>query len=114
MNKITLTALKKSIIKWQKIVDGEGLDSGKSNCALCEVFYYKGIGCYPCPVSLKAKEPFCANTHYVAWSKHQGKTHDIDWSCCARKVHENCSECLKIAKDELKFLKSLLPRKDIK
>ena len=111
MNKITLTALKKSIIKWEKIVEGKGLDKGKANCPLCKVFYENDY-CLPCPVSLKAKESGCSNTPYIEWDEHHSRAHD---NCIYyRKVNENCPECLKLAEGFKKFLKSLLPKKERK
>ena len=38
MNRKTLTALKGSIKKWEKIVAGTGSDNGYQNCPLCALF----------------------------------------------------------------------------
>jgi hypothetical protein len=105
MNARTLKALKGSIRKWEKIVAGKGRDFGMSNCPLCKLFstgyYCTGTPC--CPVAGKAGEGDCRRTPYVAWVKH------ID-TCRMYIGGGMCPTCKKLAKKELQFLKTLLPK----
>ena len=97
MNKRTLTALKGSIRKWQRIVAGKGRDKGADNCPLCKLFYHKF--CRGCPVSKASDEIACIGTPYSDWSlarNHQGIADTLN-----RK---------RLAQAELDFLKSLLPK----
>ena len=102
MDNKTLEALKGSIEKWEKIVDGSGVDRLNANCPLCALFI--NHICRGCPVRDKSKDSGCRNTPYQAWSEHQNGEHD---RYTDRKVL--CSTCEPLAKTELEFLKALLP-----
>jgi hypothetical protein len=102
MDKKTLKALEGSIEKWEKIIKYKEQDHGSSNCPLCIVFPL--ANCYGCPIAIKTKKDGCRGTPYTKWFKHNQKMHDG----LALKIH--CPICRKIAKDELAFLKSLLPK----
>lgn len=54
--------LELSIEKWQDIADGKGENLGAYNCALCEVYLYKG--CRGCFVYEKTKLESCVGTPY--------------------------------------------------
>jgi hypothetical protein len=102
MNKQTLKALKGSIKKWQSIVNKTGVDRGTNNCPLCKLFYnYEYIvdHCLGCPVRNRTGEQYCTNTPYVKFS-------DLDDGSGIA----NTPEKLAAAVEELKFLKSLLPK----
>jgi len=42
-----LEALKGSIKKWERIVEGTGVDEGADNCPLCELFWHKVVRAVP-------------------------------------------------------------------
>lgn len=98
MNKQTLKALKGSIKKWELIVAGEGKDLGAENCPLCQLFIVRG--CKGCPVMEKTGYAECKGSPYDEWIKgtkfKNGRRADTP-------------EKKKLARAELKFLKSLLP-----
>ncbi len=106
MNKATLAALNGSIAKWQRIAAGIGVDYGIANCPLCQLFInidYSGcIDCSGCPVAAKTGTIECGDTPYEAWC-------DATRMMYVRRA--NTPERKKLARAELAFLKSLLPRK---
>jgi len=95
MDKQTLKALKGSIKKWQKIVDGTGTDKGVDNCPLCELFWYSPNFCDGCPVAERTGRPECEGTPYRDY-RHAVADEDGE----SPKTY---------AVKELEFLKSLLP-----
>lgn len=100
MTPATLKALRGSIKKWEKIVDGTGCDLGSHNCPLCKLFLTDD-GCEGCPVSEKTGKPDCRGSPYIKWTLiHQGW-----WPLYADMPKERAA-----AKAELNFLKSLLPK----
>ena len=106
MNAKTLKALKGSIRKWERIVDGRGTNEGCENCPLCELFTRSNYDhCAGCPVHAETGKKYCRATPFVKFVKHGEKKHPVLDS----KVH--CPICLRLAKDELVFLKSLLPKR---
>lgn len=105
MNKETLVALQGSIDKWENIVNGKGVDSGWQNCPLCEKFMDE-IGCFGCPVA-KAGHPLCRNTPYTDWTNAAALTDDGD-------LILGSDESKHYAAAELRFLKSLLPKRKTK
>ena len=58
-------ALRKSIRKWQKIVNGTGVDNGTDNCALCAEFHAEN--CTGCPIKEITHEQCCNGTPYELW-----------------------------------------------
>jgi len=104
MKKETLEALEKSIEKWEKIVAGKGEDRGRDDCALCKLF--RKESCVGCPVYAKTGHLGCRGTPYVRWVNHHDYKHFDESS----EIYEiECSECKRLAQEELEFLKSLLP-----
>ena len=97
-----MIALEESIEKWKKIANGDGVDNGVEDCALCKL--HRRNLCTNCPIQIKTSNRFCKETPYDEWSNHQYNIHGKNFS---RKVHENCDECKRIANAELKFLISL-------
>lgn len=92
MTKKTLKALRGSIQKWEKIVEGTGVDQGVYNCPLCQLFYR--LDCKGCPVFERTGYPFCDKTPYREWE-------------------DDCTpELKKLAQAEVDFLKSLLPKEE--
>lgn len=110
MNKRTLTALQGSIEKWRQIANGTMADMGTDNCPLCHTFY-REKNCRGCPVSAATGESGCVDTPYVAWREEQVLTRgalsyalSVGWCVVA-----DTPELVRLAKREVKFLRSLLP-----
>lgn len=101
MNRKTLTALKGSIRKWEKIVNGTGSDFGPANCPLCALFFQHR--CAGCPVSEKSGWAACLRTPYSDWREIS------DLGADGRRAETLPQK--KAALAELRFLKSLLPKK---
>jgi len=94
MNKKTLNALKGSIRKWEKIVNGTGVDFGDANCPLCKLF----LVCEDCPIFLKTGQDGCKGTPYEAWLIHQKKVHNVSaWKFTKNGLKVLCPECRRIA-----------------
>lgn len=102
MTKETSTALLGSIEKWEKIADGTGQDLGVKNCPLCQLYHDAYQGCRGCPVEHRTGEDFCISTPYTAWILHRRVVHPDG-------IVSECPQCLSIAREEINFLKSLLP-----
>jgi len=70
MDNRTLNALRDSITKWERIVNGTGENLGVFNCALCHEFnnpgkdYDNNTECKGCPVYEKVGRQFCFDTPY--------------------------------------------------
>ena len=109
MTRKTLTALKGSILKWDRIVRStEARDGGTSNCPLCKLFF-NGGSCLKCPVYERTHISGCDCTPYEKWDLHIENDHDsVGYPRC--RV-QGCPECLRIACLERDFLKSLLPKR---
>lgn len=102
MNVATLEALKGSIKKWEKIVDGTGVDNGADNCPLCKLFVMER--CKDCPVYKETEEIFCRETPFMEFL---GECVYENGIFIGRKAVTNKQK--KIAQLEVDFLKSLLP-----
>ena len=99
----TLKALKGSIAKWEAIVAGTGTDEGVRNCPLCKLFNpfeAPFTGCLGCPVRDATGESSCNGSPYQEWSKYW----DGDLGNTTSTTEER-----RLAKAELRFLRSLLP-----
>ena len=119
MNKETLEALKGSIRKWERIVKTTtAKDDGIYNCPLCKLFHaaisknFLSESCRTCPIYSKTNKCFCNGTPYQTWSNHHSADHD-DVKVYHKHRYVSCKECLQLAKVELNFLKSLLPKEKI-
>lgn len=99
----THKALKKSIVKWEKIAAGRACDNGPQDCALCHLFratnylFSPRPECCGCPVAEFAGKPGCQGTPYAKWIKQCGDAHIA-----------NTPALKKLAQAELNFLKGLL------
>ena len=61
-------ALRGSIKKWEKIVDGTGVDNGRWNCSCCIAFdKYGHLMCEGCPISIFTGTTECRNTPYAEY-----------------------------------------------
>ena len=107
MNKETLKALKGSIKKWEKIVDGRGVDLGVTNCNLCGLFVQDG--CRGCPVNDVTLDS-CNGSPYEDWERHHEDFHNQGLDCEDYRIVGKCRTCKKLAREELEFLQSLLPK----
>jgi hypothetical protein len=102
MEEATLAALRGSIEKWRKIVEGTGVDQANENCPLCEMFLDVPSMpvCRGCPVSAKSGLAGCADTPHTSWSAAHAGSYPY------RVENEHQRE---LAQNELDFLISLLP-----
>jgi hypothetical protein len=98
MDPTTLQALQHSIAHWERLVSGKSLPEEKVNrlsCALCTKFW--DSSCKGCPVAEKTNQITCEGTPYnEAW-----------WTQDQYGI--NSQQFKEAAKQELDFLKSLLP-----
>ena len=104
MDAETLKALKGSIVKWQAIVEGTGVDRGPDNCPLCQKFNKFHLGevgpatlnmCDGCPVATRTGVHGCRETPYVTFEEHEDDGNEEGMEDAAKR--------------ELAFLISLLP-----
>jgi len=103
-----VTALKSSVLKWQKVVFEEGIDLGSDNCDCCQEFASQDFCSYSCscPIVIETGDACCDSTPYGKWSDYmddseeQGLVKQDEW-----KVFDKKSR--KLAKDELEFLRRL-------
>ena len=119
MKSKTLEALKGSIEKWERIVDGTGVDNRADNCPLCQLFYERyeldksGIhgGCHDCPVRLRTRRDECVGTPYDGWRRALEKvaTYNPYEPASVNIDGKRDPTLVRAAKAELRFLKSLLP-----
>jgi len=102
MNAKTLTALKGSIRKWEKIAAGTGVDLGDHNCPLCKLFLRQDdeerLSCFGCPVYEATRLSLCRGTPYA------------DFRSLGFGVRANTPKQKREARRELAFLKGLLPK----
>ena len=117
MNKKTFTALQGSIAKWEAIAKGEGFDGGSEDCPLCIALKYEGhyeghSDCTKCPVMQRTGKDYCKDSPYVAWGSSLERIHG-SWVTGSRRVvmvnGVKNKTLVRRARDEVKFLKSLLP-----
>lgn len=106
MDKKALKALEGSIRKWERIVQAKGKDNGRDNCPLCKLYYDED--CEGCPVMKKIGSGCCEGTPYSDWSVHHNDKHPDK---IPYKVELDCARCNLLAEKELRFLRSLLPKK---
>ena len=112
MNKATLLALKGSIKKWEDIVAGTKQDLGDENCPLCKRFLVSKNKetCEGCPVREKTGQSLCGGSPYEAWHREQARLEDR--ADQYRERYADTPELQKLARAELKFLRSLMPKAD--
>ena len=103
-SKRKLKALEGSIEKWEKIVDGTGIDARDNNCPLCKLYRR----CKSCPVVDTINYSGCHGTPWIEWCKHHIEEHPTKTFISSMKVE--CPTCKRLAHKELNFLKSILPK----
>lgn len=104
MDAKTLEALKASIAKWERNAEAERPDDvliGARDCPLCRIFHWAfgGNDCKGCPI-YDAGHHGCEKTPYAA-----ADTAFEEWQYGNGKL----SDFRAAARDEVSFLKSLLP-----
>lgn len=102
MNPRALEVLQLSIAHWERVVSGEDKYINSSYCALCLEFatpkqYIDDDICEGCPVYERTGRNSCIQTPYYEVTR------------ALRVYGRNSIEFNTAAKEELKFLKSLLP-----
>lgn len=106
MDAYTLSALRGSIRKWEKIVAGTEGDAGWKNCPLCLRF---GKDCCLdgelCPVFAATNIHFCDDTPYDDWLDHVADKHNFNLV----PFMAECPACTALAQAEADFLKGLTP-----
>ena len=109
MYKTTLRALEKSIEHWKRLATGNAGEHESifgSSCALCSLFVDcytdKGDNCSGCPVSKRTGLSMCNDTPWSAVRNAFDPTHEF--SMFTKEFQD-------AAKVQLKFLRSLRPRK---
>ena len=106
MDKQTLEALKGSIQKWEDVLEGH-VENGWKDCPLCDVYLNKLGSCNGCPISEYARDGACRNTPYKRWTEHQDVAH---YTRTYKQIY--CARCADIAREELEFLRGLLPKEE--
>lgn len=88
MNAKTLTALRGSITKWERIVAGTGTNEGSANCPLCQTFCLpiddSAKKCQGCPVQEKTGEQHCDDTPYYDYVENEtteNAQRELDFLC---------------------------------
>lgn len=90
---IQLDAAIKAQAKWASIISGIGIDTGSSNCSLCQIVF----DCKSC--SYKTLYGSCdSNNAYYHWNRHMINVHEKYW----RRRFENkrmifCPKCRELA-----------------
>ncbi len=104
-DKETEAALYGSIVKWEKIVAGNGEDNGVDNCPLCQRFVVNAdgdfSGCEGCPVRNATGSSGCEGSPYDEWAYYMDKVR----AKMPNKVFDD--ESRRLAQVELDFLRSL-------
>ena len=108
MNDETLKALQESIAKWERnarVRKPESYRLDSTDCPLCDLFWSdsSATACVGCPVGQRSGLRYCQNTPYrdahEAWDIWRRDPENVASARAARKA----------ARDEVAFLKSLLP-----
>lgn len=111
MNSKTLTALKRSIARWEKIAAGETYSAGASTCALCKLFNKPDapseMACVSCPVSERTGKRYCDGTPYASRTFCRTFSFEGAWPT---RAWARTAKAKAVARAEVKFLKSLLPK----
>jgi hypothetical protein len=113
MNEKTLAALTDSIEHWERLATGKSKKNESiyaDDCALCQVFF-RGSTCEGCPVNT-AGFPSCRRSVCEVCD-----TAVEDWQCKPHRKYKSWKDTprfRKAARAQLKFLKSLLPKKKSK
>jgi hypothetical protein len=99
-------AVEGSLKKWYGIRSGVETDKGEENCDLCKK-YRTSFGCGDCLIAEKSESSNCSGTPYSEWREHIPEVHNHPVR--AHKIELSCSECLKIAEEEIEYIKALRP-----
>ena len=94
-------ALAASIKKWEKILDGTGVDQGARNCPLC---LEDNQNCGECIIGSNRDNVACAGTPYAKWAGHHIEIHNTPILADHIVI---CDVCRKLAQAEIDYLKGL-------
>jgi len=105
--KVIEKALEDSIKKWEKIVKScKFIDKASANCPLCKLYFRCHYFDEECIVMRATGHDGCRKSPYKKWIRHQENSHTDKFSSNYYR-RKNCKICLKLAIEELNFLKSL-------
>ena len=92
-------ALRGSIRKWQKVVNGKGIEMGADNCPCCKI-WWADKDCEGCPIREFTGSTDCGDTPYAQWITSISPDQDGN----RKAIFQNEQET---AKTELNFLKAV-------
>ena len=102
-----LIALNQSIEHWENMIGGkESTVASGASCALCQAF--DTSSCSGCPVRDRTKNSDCMGSPWESLFAHCNNVHKVYMTTVGFFL--DCPDCVKLAKKELRFLKSLLPK----
>jgi hypothetical protein len=112
-----LKALEGSIMKWDAVCRGHGIDHGATNCPLCVYHDYLGAGnCNTCVVQISTGIAGCQCSPYEKWEAISGKLDSFEQVGKSQLPNyikkfgiEECSDLIEAAEAEVELLCSLLP-----
>jgi len=113
-----IIALRKSIKKWQDIVNGVDMDMGAINCECCHE-YGANDHCLGCPIAEYAGNSHCEDTPYALFIAHIVSCEPGFNECGCNlivnippadgdPIDQYCPEARGLALDELAYLKLIL------
>ena len=107
MDKKTLTALERSIARWDELAQAEEtrwLDLSAADCALCQLFWARAPkGCGQCPVAIQTGRTACfGSPFYLASASLEDWKEDPENDELRDHFRQS-------ARAEAEFLRSLLP-----
>lgn len=111
MDEKTLNALKGSIAKWERIVRYGAAECGYHDCPLCHLFADEE--CKGCPVAEQTKDKACVGSPYHAARTAMQVPLGVprgDRRHPAGARIPRTKEARRLARLELEFLKSLIPK----
>lgn len=114
MNKKTRAALMKSIAHWERMLISFKTDKPTcEQCELCRLFnpplwVPRPNDCFGCPVYAKTGKQYCNETPYISAAESYRKA-ERDLRGTNTEPVKPSTEFKKLARQEIKFLKSLLP-----
>ena len=108
MNDETLRALVGSILKWDAIALGCGINRASYNCPLCQL-----CNCFECPVCMKTGLIDCDGTDYYDIAKYIGKSTLPEIIRDGYPTNETCDRIEKFIEFMVKLLPENFNEKDI-
>jgi len=106
-----MTPLEESIKHWERLASGNRApheDIGSKQCSLCRTYMHSlafDQSCLACPVYEHTGRRYCGNTPYQLIDEIRNKMTSL-----TQHQFLDTEEFKEVAKKELEFLKSLLPK----